>query len=587
MKLDLGIRAKLFLVSLGLIAVSMTAADLLLTTQLDAEMSDRAEAELYVRLALVERDVSAHAAPLDALDPWDALADDLGRRAEARVTVVRADGLVLGDSEVALDALPGVGSHADRPEVVAALGAGRGTSVRHSATLGERMLYVARPFAHASAAAHAGVVRLARPLTQVDEAIAHTHRLVAVASGIALLLAVLMTSLAAQWLGGAVRAVTRVARRMAGGELGARTRATGRDEVATLGRALDELATNLGTTLAELRSERDVLGGVLESMREGVMVLGPDGRVALANRALCEMVGVAPGEAPGKTPLELARSTARGRARGEGARNGEATTEIELAPRRLLVHFAALAGRPGARLGVFVDVTELRRLEHVRKDFVANVSHELRTPVSAVLSATETLRAAGLGSPEAPEFLSILERHAERLANLVQDLLDLSRIEARSFQPRLAPVPLAPVVAAVLGAFRDAAAHKGLALESELAPEPLAVRADARAVEQVLSNLVDNAVKYATAGPIVVRALSLADAVRIEVEDCGPGIERRHLARLFERFYRIDTGRSRELGGTGLGLAIVKHLVESMGGRVDVESEPGLGTTFGVTLPRA
>jgi len=240
-------------------------------------------------------------------------------------------------------------------------------------------------------------------------------------------------------------------------------------------------------------------------------------------------------------------------------------------------------------LVVFVDVTELRRLESLRREFVANASHELRTPIAAVRSATETLRNGALDDPTAAiRFLDIIERNAQRLQSLVEDMLDLSKLESNEFRLKRERVELGSVVPIVLGLFRERAEKKGVRLSAEMPAEPLAVEGDARGLEHVLSNLVDNAVKYCPAGAsIVVKAIQEGERVRLIVSDTGNGIPAEHLPRLFERFYRVDAGRSRELGGTGLGLSIVKHMVEAMRGAVSVESAVGKGSTFTVSLGAA
>jgi two-component system phosphate regulon sensor histidine kinase PhoR len=232
----------------------------------------------------------------------------------------------------------------------------------------------------------------------------------------------------------------------------------------------------------------------------------------------------------------------------------------------------------------------LRRLEGLRREFVANVSHELRTPVAAVRAAVETLQSGAIDDPKfAKEFVAIIERHADRLRRLVEDLLELSRIEAKELQLRPEPLALGEQCEHVVELFALAAKSKKANLSVSIAPDAGQVFADRRGLEHVLTNLVDNAIKYAGEGSsVTVRASSLGDErARVSVEDTGPGIEARHLPRLFERFYRVDTGRSRQLGGTGLGLAIVKHMAEAMGAKVSVESEVGKGTRFHVDIPRA
>jgi two-component system phosphate regulon sensor histidine kinase PhoR len=324
-------------------------------------------------------------------------------------------------------------------------------------------------------------------------------------------------------------------------------------------------------------------------MREGILLLDREGQVALANAALREML-LMPADVVGKSPIEIVRHAELKHILDEAPAAAEPrSAEIELGglePRRLLVYASALAGEPGGVLAVFVDVTELRRLENVRRDFVANVSHELRTPVASVKSAAETLRRAVETQPEsAGEFIEIIERNAERLQRLVEDLLDLSRIESREYRLELEPIELHPVARYVTSLFQDRARAKQMRLSCELPDTLRPVRADRRALEQVLSNLVDNAMKYGSSGgAVLLKAYSEGSGLRVSVRDTGPGIEAKHLPRIFERFYRVDAGRSRDLGGTGLGLAIVKHLVEAMGGRMSVESTPGEGSCFSFTL---
>jgi two-component system phosphate regulon sensor histidine kinase PhoR len=420
------------------------------------------------------------------------------------------------------------------------------------------------------------------PLTEVDRAVYELRKTLGIASLLALAVAVLLSSVAAQLTSRTLRHITGAARRMAGGDLATRTRAAGHDEIAALGQALDQLAESLSGSLGELRSERDLLGGILSGMQEGVLVADGAGHIVLINPALRAML-VLQQEATGKSVLQTIRN-AELNALLERARQGPTPpVEIELAglkPRRVLAHAAALTGAPGTLLAVFVDVTELRRLESMRREFVANASHELRTPVAAVRSAAETLRSAMDDRVAASRFLEIIERNARRLESLVEDLLELSRIESREYRLTLEPVELPSAVSHVLSLY--------IMLSTELASGLPPVRADRRALEQVCVNLIDNALKYCPEGArVTVRAAADGNMVRVAVEDNGPGIEHKHLPRLFERFYRVDAGRSRELGGTGLGLSIVKHLVEAMGGTVGVHSKPGDGATFTVTFPRA
>ncbi len=292
----------------------------------------------------------------------------------------------------------------------------------------------------------------------------------------------------------------------------------------------------------------------------------------------------ATGRAAGLTPLEITRSAELSGAVRRALEGTERELELPLGRDVWLVHLTPLLR--GEVLLLMRDVTDAKRAEATRRDFVANASHELRTPIAAIRAAAETLQAGALADPAAArEFVDIVARHSERLSRLTEDLLDLSRLESRQWRFDPAPVDAAALARQIVDLLGGAAREKGLVLASEV-PEGVAVRADARALEQVLVNLVENGIKFTARGGVTLRAERDGAAWVLAVEDTGPGIERHHLPRLFERFYRVDPGRAREQGGTGLGLAIVKHLVQGMGGEVGVDSD-GAGTRFRVRLPAA
>jgi len=585
----LGIRGKLFAGCFGLIILSLLAGEIYLRPALEADLLERIRGDLLVRLALIERDAAKQTDMNRA--GWDALANELAPRARGRVTFIDAAGTVIGDSEVALGDLERVENHRDRPEVAAALAGRTQSSMRFSATIQKRLMYAAIPMSLPGGGR--GVARLAVPIDEVAASVAAVRHIMWASLLIALLVALVTSSTVAQVLSRAMRRMTDVARRMAGGDLTVRVRPTGDDETAELGRALDLMATNLAATLTALRGERDLLGLILQSMREGVLVLDHDGRMLLVNPALRGTLGI-PADAEGRAALELIRNAELSSilARAQAA-SGPISGEIETTgprARRLLVHAAPLPvvnGKHQGLLTVFVDVTETRRLETLRKDFVANVSHELRTPITAVRSAVDTLRLTLTGDPAASErFVDIIDRNAQRLGSLVEDLLDLSRLESKDYRPEAMPVPLRTVADQALTLLRARIEEKKVDVGNEIDAELPPARADRRAVEQVFTNLLDNAVKYCPAGASVrLRAQKTERGLRVEIADTGPGIEPRHLPRLFERFYRVDGGRSRDMGGTGLGLSIVKHLVETMGGAIGVESTPGRGSTFWFVLP--
>jgi two-component system phosphate regulon sensor histidine kinase PhoR len=585
------VRAKIFAVSLSLIVLSVLAGEIYLRHRVEANLVDRIRHDLIGRLDLI-RDASDEMlrtapATVENRAAWSELAHRLGRSGNGRLTFIRPDGVVLGDSEVELGALEKLENHHDRPEVLEALRGPWGSSMRWSATVSRRLMYVAVPVERDGKLAL--IARIAVPLTDVDDALQGLRQIFGLGALIALGVALFLSFGAAHILSRSLRELTEAARKMSSGDLDVRTHLRGHDEVADLGKALDALAESLSVNLSTMRAERDLLGRILESMQEGVLVMDDERRILLVNPSLREMLALS-SEAVGRIAIEVIRNAELQRLletalASEGSHSGEIEI-VGLKPRRTLVHAKAMTGQPGL-LAVFVDVTDVRRLESLRRDFVANVSHELRTPIAAVSSAAETLRRSALRDPEASvRFVDMIERNARRLHELVEDVLDLSRIESKEFKPRADAVDVGPIAAQVIGAFRERIEKKRLTVKAAV-PAGTPATADHRAVEQVLTNLVENACKYCPDdSSITVRVTDEGTKVRVAVEDSGPGIEAKHLPRLFERFYRVDAGRTRDMGGTGLGLSIVKHLVESMGGMIGVQSTVGRGSTFWFTLPR-
>jgi two-component system phosphate regulon sensor histidine kinase PhoR len=341
--------------------------------------------------------------------------------------------------------------------------------------------------------------------------------------------------------------------------------------------------------IEETRRQLEMLRAVVDGMSEGLWITDPDGRVIQHNTALKEML-YAGTELVGRQPQQLLRSPELAAAVSRACREG-IVTRLEVPvegvrPRVLSVQVTPLGRELPGSAAVFQDVTELQRLEKVRKDFVANVSHELRTPITAIRGYAETLKGGALTDlNNAPKMVDIIHRQSERLSELVEDLLELSRIDAKQIQLARVTVNLNQATQRASETILPKAQAKSIQVHIDI-PADLVAEADQRAVEQVLLNLLDNAVKYTgTGGNIRVTGKKKGTDVELAVKDSGAGIDSRHLPRIFERFYRVDKGRSRELGGTGLGLSIVKNLVNLMNGEVWVESRPGEGSTFFVELP--
>lgn len=583
-----GFRARLFAVTMASILVVLGVGYWYLRTTTEAALLESLERDLVVRVRLVQTSVELEAGETppspDHAAKWDALADRLGRVAAARTTLMALDGVVLGDSDVSLERLPNVENHASRPEMKAALSGQLGVAQRVSSTVSVPLIYVATPWVRGGRTL--GVVRVALPATELDAAVDGLTKGLTVSMGVALLIALLVSTVAAQLTSASARSLTQTALRMSGGDLTVRSAMAGSDEFAVLGRALDGLAQNLSVTLEQLKGERDRLERVLRSMVEGVLLMDEAGKIVLYNSAVIDMLylnsGILGRRATEVIKLDGFEEMLAGAL--EGDNSFRELKAIEPKAKVLLTSVRRLARRKGA-LAVFVDVTEQRHLETVRQEFVANASHELRTPVAAILSAVETLQDGAMSDPEFSEsFLGMIERNANRLRSLVDDLLTLSQIESGRLEVVPKPVALRPAVEDVFKNLTPQARAKETELVCRV-PTNLRVMATEAGIEHVFGNLVDNAIKYCPPRATVTVAAKAVDGiVAITVTDTGPGIEPAHRERIFERFYRVDAGRSREVGGTGLGLSIVKHWVEAMGGTVRAEAAPGGGTRFRIAL---
>jgi two-component system phosphate regulon sensor histidine kinase PhoR len=600
----LGIRAQLVLASVVMMLVAGFVIERMGTQALESLMIEQTTDHLAAEIRLCEDAVHRRCANAGcSSEVLDAISDDLGDLASARVTLVDPNGVVLGDSQIASADIATTPNHAMRTEIVAAMSVGTGHSARYSETLGHRMIYAAHRFDRHDG--NIAIVRLAVPLTSIDAAVTRARLYLIAAVGAAIAAAIFMSVFGTHLLTRPVRNLTQAALAMAGGDLEVHAPAQGTRETTELGRALNRLAKELLSAIEDLRHERDLLASILDGMNEGVLVTDGDARIVLANRALRAMTLVGEGTI-GKSVIEVIRNPALQGALDVAAKSSDAVVrEIELSgilPRKLLVRVSKLPNRrerserglpnqtaERGLIAVFHDVTDLRRLETIRTDFVANVSHELRTPITAISTSAETLLAGALSDPEeAAEFVDVIDRHAKRLCQLVDDLLDLSKLESKDFRLTLVEQDVVPIVAHVARLLEEPARKRRVDLRIERPDGALLCRIDRRALEQVLMNLLDNALKYAGDGALIVlasRPRPGGNGVEISVKDNGPGISPAHLGRIFERFYRVDAGRSREVGGTGLGLSIVKHIVELMNGTIDVESELGKGSTFTVRLP--
>jgi len=563
MKLVTRLFASIGLLVAAAVAGSILAADVLLRRHLEQEIA--AELEREARLV-------AAFAPADSTR-WPEFAALAGARLGRRVTLIDPEGHVRGDTEFDRASLAQLQNHRDRPEVRAALDSARGVgkTERLSASTNERQMYVAIRDGPPGLA----VVRVSTTLAIVDAQVHAVQRAVAAAGLVMLLAAWLVAWMLARALAWPLLRIAEAARDIAAG----RAAEFPDVHVPELAHHVDSLRAmhhELERRFDSLRREREESRTLLEALSDGVVAADERGAIVSANAAARRLLAYGSTEAlpplgelfHDRTHRALMREVLTG-AVVEGR-------ELDLGDRTVV--FSARPLAEGGTLLVLSDVTDVRRLETIRRDFVANVSHELKTPLTAIAGYAETLAAESLDT-QATGFAQTIVDNARRMQRLVDDLLDLSRIESGAWEPEPRPVNVEAAAREAWRPFAERAASRDVAFES--ATNASSITSDPEALRQIFTNLFDNALRHTpTGGRIRVAVQRAGNATVVRVSDTGTGIPANHLARIFERFYRVDPGRSRQEGGTGLGLAIVKHLVEAHGGRVEAESELGRGTTI-------
>jgi two-component system, OmpR family, phosphate regulon sensor histidine kinase PhoR len=554
-----------------LYAITVLAVVGLLAVALDRVLAAEFLAGLTDSLTAEARAVS-RALPPDTED-LQAATRSLGRELDVRITVIGTDGAVLADSS---RNPRGIENHGGRPEVRAAMEGRVGVASRTSETTGEPYRYVALP------PEDGRIIRLALPLQVVEARLARVRGLIVGGAAVAAALGVAAVWVVARALTRPLRRMTDGVARMAAGDLEARVDAEDTRELALLAGTLNDLASDLGDRIDRARADRQRLDRILATMEEGVVLVDPDETVGYANLAARRLLG----ELTGSRSRELTPPGIRLLVERAGTGGRAAEDELEIGrPPRLLRATALPLESGGQVLLVLRDVTESRRVEAMRRDFVADASHELKTPVASIRAAAETVRTAIADDPTAAAgFADRVHRESVRLARIVSDLLDLSRLETES--PRFEPVRLDRVVNDEVARVGEDAREAGVSVNASA--EPATVRGSPKDLALLVRNLLDNAIRYThRGGSVRVEASPRDGSAVVSVSDTGAGIPSRDLPRIFERFYRVDRARSRETGGTGLGLSIARHVAEQHGGRIEATSELGRGSVFLLTLPLA
>jgi len=513
----------------------------------------------------------------------DTIAKKMGSEIGTRVTLIALDGTVLGDTDENPATME---NHATRPEVVAALSSGVGQAIRYSVTLQENMMYVAVPVIDHGKTL--GIARVALSLTAVENSVNRAVVTIAVAVGITALLVIVAAAIIARMITRPVRRITKAAEAIASGKLDQQIQIYSDDEIGRLGHSFNNMSTNIKNSMAELADEKSRLGAILSGLSDGVVMTDAAGKIILANPAAEKLFKFKQSQVMDKSVIEAIPDHEIDSLVKKCLYNAsEQTVQIDSMNCRFIrvISVPITTGEVKGALILFQDLTELRSLQTMRREFVGNISHELRTPLAAIKAIVDTLRDGAVDDSVATaDFLNRLDIEVDGMTQMVNELIELSRIETGKIKLKLEPVNINNLVEEVMTRLTPQADRKQISIFNKLFPELPPVKADKERVQQVITNILHNAVKFTPQGGKIEVSTALdGQNVAVKVSDTGIGISEEDLSHIFERFFKAD--KSRSSGGTGLGLAIAKHTIQVHGGTIWVQSELGKGSTFGFNLP--
>ena len=571
-----------------IIIVSLLTVSLYLSSFTEDFLLDNIKEDLIIRAVLLENQFIPFLTPLDSKN-LDLLCKKAGKTSETRITVILPEGNVAGDSEEDPKIMD---NHLNRPEILTALGGDTGSSIRKSETLKILMMYVAIPLCSKNSTL--AILRVSLPITSINQTIDKIQSRIMMVGFFIALFASILSFFVSKWISKPIEDMKKGAAKFASGDLAHRLHEPFILEFAGLAELLNKMAFELEERIATVKNQRNEYEAVLSSLSEGVVAINSDEIVLNINQSAIEILKVPRAKVKGNSIQELIRDAEfnkfiKAAAQSDSSKEGDFVI-YNLGNRIINCLSASLCNASDERIGTLLvlnDVSKIRNLENIQKDFVANVSHEIRTPLTAIKGFVETLYDMDDESREnKKKFIKIILKHVDRLYFILEDLLTLARIENRDEKNGIFPeeINLKPLIETALQIVQAKAAAKKITIEL-LANDRIIVKIDKHLIEQALVNLLDNAVKYSEKGSIIqVTALIQGDELLISVQDYGIGIPERHLSRIFERFYRVDKARSRRLGGTGLGLSIVKHIAAVHNGYVTVESDLNHGSKFTIHL---
>ncbi|MEI8350392.1 MAG: ATP-binding protein [Candidatus Omnitrophota bacterium] len=592
MKIRFGsFKAKLTLSYILLIVISFCFIGYFLDKNLEKNALKDIELNLVKNAYLVENQIEVIDLKKENTGYLDSLSKKLSQLIKSRITIIDTQGQVLADSGIPVKDLVNIANHSDRPEIKLALSGKIGKEIRYSDTIKMDMLYIALPLKDKQGIR--GVLRLALPLETANLTLHAIRKAVFFSLIFALGFAYMLGSLLARAIVKPINRISYVSRKFAVGDFSHKIYINSKDEIGELAAVLNKMSQSLEEKIHEVELQNQQLKAILESMVEGIIVVSKNSRIVSVNRAIEQIFSIKKTDIEGKIFLEVIRNTDIAEITNQVLNNGSfLSKELTLIwpVRRIFQVNASAIWKQKVIEGcllVIHDITQLRQLETMRRDFVANVSHELKTPLTSIKGFVETLLDGALDDKaNNRNFINIIKDHTERLNKLVEDLLSLSHLESQETTIEKTSFNLKEHFEKVVFGFKTQLKNRNIAINNDLATDIL-VMANKDRIEQVFANLIDNAIKFNKEnGFIKIYSQEINGKIKITIEDSGFGIPAKDIPRIFERFYRVDKARSRDLGGTGLGLSIVKHIIELHNGNIGVESSEGFGSKFWFILPK-
>lgn len=587
--MNLGIRTRLMLTYILLIFISMSILGLALLWPLKDYYVKNSEKDLVEQARLISSIIEPYLIEKN-YPPIASITRDLGERVNTRITIIRKDGKVLGDSNYNFNKME---NHAGRPEIKKALEGSKGVATRYSTTLDIDTMYVALPLEYQGEVI--AIIRVSLPLIEINKTLFNLEMIILTGIILASSIAVLLSIKLSRTITEPIKSINNTAKKIAQGDLEQKIFTRSKDELGQLSHAINDMTLALKKQIQEVTAGKKRIEAILNHMVSGVLVISNRGIIQSINPEAIRMFGTSIKKAINKPYQSVIRNFGLQEMIEKVINTGEVESYefSTIYPENLtLKAYIAPVNHEGENkqiVIVFHDITMLRQLEKMKTDFVANASHELRTPVAAIKGFAETLLDGALENETlSKRFIAIIDKEADRLIRLINDLLDLSRIEAKGAQLSAEPIDIGKLLHSSVVNLSNEAAEKEVKLEINVANDLPPVRANKDMITQAFVNLIDNAIKYTNSGgKVEVGAVVDEGYLKIKFKDSGIGIPKEDVPRIFERFYRVDKARSKEVGGTGLGLSIVKHIMELHKGYVHVQSELGKGTTFWLALPIA